>query len=156
MSEPARNTSLHDTAGRPSTPTGPLRDWLAAMRATASESWPTDVQTPEPATVATSISGADSKGGGWAPRLVVSSDKPEAHDDEIADLVAENMMLRAKLRLEADRRDELQLLLAQEIRELRAHITDEIAKFEDLRGERDLWKARCEALIQPLFSGQTR
>ena len=34
---------------------------------------------------------------------------------------------------------------------MRAHIDEEIANLEDLRAERDLWKARCEALMQPLF-----
>ena len=67
-----------------------------------------------------------------------------------------NMMLKAKLRLESERRDELQLLLAQEIRELRAHIDEEMSRLDDLRDERDLWKARCEALMQPLFRTETR
>ncbi|GJE53862.1 hypothetical protein [Methylobacterium thuringiense] len=152
MSEPARNASFHDTVSRPSTQSGPLRDWLAAMRATAPEGRQAEAEVPPPV----APQAFESKTSGWAPRLVVPNEKTEAQDDEVAELIAENMMLKAKLRLEADRRDELQLLLAQEVRELRAHIGDEIAKMEDLRGERDLWKARCEALMQPLFSGQTR
>ncbi|GEP01357.1 hypothetical protein [Methylobacterium haplocladii] len=152
MSEPARNTILHDTGLRPSSTSGPLRDWLAAMRATAPESRQPEAEAPQ----ATAAPAADAKTVGWAPRLVVPDETPQAQDDEVAELIAENMMLKAKLRLEADRRDELQLLLAQEVRELRSHIGEEIAKMEDLRGERDLWKARCEALMQPLFSGQAR
>jgi len=65
-------------------------------------------------------------------------------------------MLKAKLRLEAERRDELQILLAAELRELRAHITEEVGKMEDLRAERDLWRARCEALASPLFQTAQR
>ncbi|MCE4226867.1 hypothetical protein HCU64_24305 [Methylobacterium sp. C25] len=151
MSEPARNTSLHDTTSRQSTQAGPLRDWLAAMRATAPEGRQQEAEAPQPI--------ADtSKQSGWAPRLVASaaeapSTEVQAQDDEIAELIAENMMLKAKLRIAADRQDEFQILLAQEIRELRGHVTEEIAKLEDLREERDLWKARCEALMQPLFNG---
>lgn len=152
MSEPARNTILHDGGMRPSSTSGPLRDWLAAMRATAPESRQPEPEASQPVAPAA----VETKTAGWAPRLVVPAETPVAQDDEVAELIAENMMLKAKLRLEADRRDELQLLLAQEVRDLRSHIGDEIAKFEDLRGERDLWKARCEALMQPLFSGQTR
>lgn len=155
MSEPARNTASHETA-RLSTPSGPLRDWLAAMRATVPEAKSAE---PEAVEGSAATPAASEKANGWAPRLVVSAPQDEQRDDEaaeIADVVAENMMLKARLRLEADRRDELQLLLAQEIRELRAHITAEIEKFEDLRGERDLWKARCEALMQPLFHNPGR
>ncbi|GEP10847.1 hypothetical protein [Methylobacterium gnaphalii] len=148
MSEPARNASLHDTTSRPSTQPGPLRDWLAAMRATTPEGRQQGPEAPQPAAEA-------SKQAGWAPRLVATVDAPQAQsqDDEVAELIAENMMLKAKLRLAADRQDEFQILLAQEIRELRGHVTEEIAKLEDLREERDLWKARCEALMQPLFNG---
>jgi hypothetical protein len=70
--------------------------------------------------------------------------------------MAENMMLKARLRVESERRDELQVILAQEIRELRAHIAEEVGKMEDLRTERDLWRARCEALAAPLFQVQHR
>ena len=97
------------------------------------------------------IQSAEERSQGWAPRLVVPAPQAEAEEDEVAEIVAENLMLKAKLRLEAERRDELQILLAQEIRELRAHIKQEIENLEDLRAERDLWKARCEALLQPLF-----
>ncbi len=53
--------------------------------------------------------------------------------------------------MEAERRDEIQIILAAELRELRAHIAEEVGKMEDLRAERDLWRARCEALASPLF-----
>ncbi len=89
--------------------------------------------------------------GAWAPRLVTVAKAGDEADDELAEIMAENMMLKAKLRLESERRDELQILLAAELRELRAHIAEEVGKMEDLRAERDLWRARCEALASPLF-----
>ncbi|GLS44850.1 hypothetical protein [Methylobacterium brachythecii] len=154
MSEPARNSSLHDTTSRSAAQSGPLRDWLAAMRATTPEARQPEPEAPQPVV-------EESKPSGWAPRLVVPAEvqqaqtqvQAQAQDDEVAELIAENMMLKAKLRLAADRQDEFQILLAQEVRELRAHVSEEIGKLEDLRGERDLWKARCEALMQPLFNG---
>ncbi|MEE7456994.1 hypothetical protein MPAR168_20470 [Methylorubrum populi] len=154
MSEPARQAPHSEPGIR--TPAGgaPLRDWLAAMRVAATES-----RAPEPSEPAAPIEEPqpETRGAGWAPRLVTAAAKPaEAADEDIAEIMAENMMLKARLRLEAERRDDLQLILAQEIRELRAHIAEEVGKMEDLRAERDLWRARCEALAAPLFQTQQR
>lgn len=144
MSEPARQHPANESSLRPSNAPGPLRDWLAAMRAVAAES-----KSPEQ-----SASEVPSERQGWAPRLVgqpKAEQQDEQQDEDVAEIVAENLMLKAKLRLEAERRDELQILLAQEIRDMRAEIEREVADLEDLRAERDLWKSRCEALMQPLF-----
>jgi len=145
MSEPARLHPSTETV-RPSAAPGPLRDWLAAMRSVAAaDARPAEAPPPEP-----EIENVEIKAPSWAPRLVVPP-RAEMQDDDLSEIMAENMMLKAKLRLEAERRDELQILLAQEIRELRGHIHEEMAKLDDLRAERDLWMARCEALAQPLF-----
>ncbi|WP_342152550.1 hypothetical protein [Methylorubrum sp. SB2] len=170
MSEPARQTASHESAIRGPGTAAPLRDWLAAMRA-VTETRPAEPAAepvlrpriveaapvaPEPvAEVETAVEDSratlqDSRNG-WAPRLVNVAKAGEEADDELAEIMAENMMLKAKLRLEAERRDELQILLAAELRELRAHIAEEVGKMEDLRAERDLWRARCEALASPLF-----
>lgn len=154
MSEPARQAPSPETGLRPSPSSAPLRDWLAAMRATVSETRPAEGRDAEPAIAETEV---ESRIGGWSPRLVSAAAKSaEAADEDVAEIMAENMMLKARLRLEAERRDELQVILAQEIRELRAHIAEEVGKMEDLRTERDLWRARCEALAAPLFQGQQR
>lgn len=149
MSEPARHYPLHQSETRSPSASVPLRDWLAALRATAPEPRPAE-QPAEPVQSARS----EPKPQGWAPRVVGT--QKAAPEEDVADIIAENMMLKAKLRLESERRDELQLLLAQEIRELRAHIDEEMSRLDDLRDERDLWKARCEALMQPLFRTETR
>ena len=153
MSEAARQHPPIEAAPRvpPSSAPGPLRDWLAAMRATAAEIRPA-IETDTASQARSAIEAKPT----WAPRLVTppaphAESAPE--DDGVADLMAENMMLKAKLRLESERRDELQILLAQEIRELRSHIQEEVGRMEDLRAERDLWISRCEALAQPLFQG---
>ena len=153
MSEAARQhppTDAHRV--NPSNAPGPLRDWLAAMRATAAE-----IRPEAPVVEPSRPMPVDAKGT-RGPRLVAPAPHREAEpeDDGVADLMAENMMLKAKLRLEAERRDELQILLAQEIRELRSHIQEEVGKMEDLRAERDLWISRCEALAQPLFQGPAK
>lgn len=169
MSDPARNLPPYESSGRP-TP-GPLRDWLAAMKAHApvapaesrSESRPQRAEPPRAAEPA------------WAPRIVQQPAEaarlaPEAED--VSELMAENLMLKAKLRLESDRHGELQTLLAHEIRELRNHVQIEMnalqeiraerdhfraerdqvrEEFDGMREERDLWRARAEALAQPLF-----
>lgn len=155
MSEPARQQNATDTQRLSTTP-GPLKDWLAAMRATAAEARSTETPVRETESVPAESTASEAKVQGWAPRLVTQTSRQPEQDEDLSEVMAENMMLRAKLRLEAERRDELQILLAQEIRELRKHILDEISKFEDLRGERDLWKARCEALMQPLFQNSPR
>ena len=157
MSEPARQTPSHESGLRAPGAAAPLRDWLAAMRATAAEVRATEAPRapePAPAEIRREAEPAAESRTGWAPRLVTAAARPEEEaDDDLSELMAENMMLKAKLRLEAERRDELQLILAQEIRELRAHISEEVGRMEDLRAERDLWRARCEALAAPLFQG---
>ena len=91
MSEPARNQSESST--RPSAAPGPLRDWLAAMRAVTPEK-AAELQAAEPET-------ADERPQGWAPRLIVPPSKDQvpadaqagAQEDGIAEIVAENLML---------------------------------------------------------------
>lgn len=125
MSEPARSLPL-ESGGRAAP--GPLRDWLSAMKTHS------PAEAPRP----------DAKGGrgaveaAWSPQVVTPSapaQAAEAEDADISELMAENLMLKAKLRLEADRQDELQGLLAEEIRALRAHIQEEIGSLDELRAE---------------------
>lgn len=142
MSEPARQYPSPETGNRPPAPSAPLRDWLSAMRAV-----PSDAQ-PAEAPAAPARPSEPTR----APRLVVPTPPRSAEESEdIAEIMAENLMLKAKLRLETERRDELQTMLAQELRDIRAHVEGEMARFEELRAERDLWMARAEALAQPLF-----
>ncbi|WP_232630826.1 hypothetical protein [Methylobacterium sp. Leaf118] len=150
MSEPARQTPSHDSALRTPGPAAPLRDWLATMLAAEART----VEPPVAAPVAPVAPEPEIRT--WAPRLVTAAKPSEDAEDELSEIMAENMMLKARLRLESDRRDELQIILAQEIRELRSHIAEEVGKMEDLRAERDLWRARCEALAAPLFQTATR
>ncbi|MFD0938185.1 hypothetical protein ACFQ12_23750, partial [Methylobacterium trifolii] len=112
----------------------------------------------------------------WSPRIVQSVDAPrpapEADAEDVSELVAENLMLKAKLRLESERYGDLQAILAQEIRDLRQHVRSEMESLHTVRAERDrfqaehdaarterdamqaerdLWQARAETLAQPLF-----
>ena len=142
MSEAARHYPNQDAPTRPAP--GPLRDWLAAMKAATAQA----EALPEP-----TLSPAEAQPAqAWSPRVVAPpvADTPAA-DADVSDLMAENLILKAKLRLETDRHGELQTMLAQELRSLRAHVEEEMAKFDDVRAERDLWMARAEALAQPLF-----
>jgi hypothetical protein len=148
VSEPALKTQTTAGARQPS---GPLQDWLATLSridaADQARAAPRRPAEPQPT---------------WEPRIVAPAEpaamvEPEAtpaagadHDD-LAALMAENMMLKARLRQEHGRYDELQGLLADELRSLRAHVQHEVDKAEELRAERDLWMARAEALAQPLF-----
>lgn len=125
MSEPARSIPPHEPDIRAAP--GPLRDWLAAMKA----------QPPAaPAEVRQEARAADA---GWGPRLVqpVEAPRADAGDDDVAQLMAENLILKAKLRLETERQGELQDLLAAQIRELRAHIEEEMGSLEDLRADQE-------------------
>lgn len=147
MSDPALKTQT-PAAARP--PSGPLQDWLATLsridaadQARAAPRRP--AETPPPA---------------WEPRIVAPSEPavpeapaaaPVAEQDDLAALMAENMMLKARLRQEHGRYDELQAMLADELRALRTHVQQEVDRAEELRAERDLWMARAEALAQPLF-----
>ncbi|WP_375409681.1 hypothetical protein [uncultured Methylobacterium sp.] len=157
MSEAARHYPSQDIPSRPAP--GPLRDWLAAMKAATSQPG----EGPAgPAPERDEKISAQQAASAWSPRVVappISASTPSgAHhagtpeaDGDVADLMAENMMLKAKLRIEGDRYNELQAILAQELRDLRAHIDDEMDELNEIRAERDLWMARAEALAQPLF-----
>jgi predicted flap endonuclease-1-like 5' DNA nuclease len=137
MSEPARQFQPQETHARPTA--APLRDWLAAMKEAAAqaeasgEAVQTRVQTRS------------------APVTPPQAANAPAADPDIAELMAENLMLKAQLRIETDRYNEIQSVLAQELRKLRAHIDEEMAELGEIRAERDLWMARAEALAQPLF-----
>ena len=204
MSEPARHTA-YETASRQA---GPLRDWLASMKAHVPAAQPEPRQaapelreTPRQPELRQAVQRQESprqeishqeaprpepvraeppRAAG--PRLVQPAQvvpRVQAETDEVSELMAENLMLKAKLRIENERHGELQALLAQEIRELRQHVHQEMATLHDVRdqrdqlhlerdalrtglseaqadldgleSERDLWKARCETLAGPLF-----
>ncbi|MCJ2014901.1 ATPase [Methylobacterium sp. J-076] len=129
MSEPAR--VLPTVEDDSETAPGPLRDWLAAMRRYESDegtlpngSSPTATPTPKAANTAR------------GPRLVQA--EPAAEREEAADiseLMAENLMLKARLKVENDRQEALQSALAGQIRELREHIAQEMESLEELRAE---------------------
>ena len=137
MSEPARHHPPQDLAGRP-TP-GPLRDWLAAMKAaTAAQAG----EIPAPIPRAVPVKPVAEKGAeptpAWTPRVVSPPAPTEtAEDHDISELMAENLMLKAKLKIEIDRYDQLQGLLAQELRRLRAHVETEMGELNAVRAERD-------------------
>ncbi|MFH6785859.1 MULTISPECIES: hypothetical protein [Methylobacterium] len=151
MSDPALKTQTPAAARQPS---GPLQDWLATLsRIDAADQARAAPRRTEPQAA-------------WEPRIVAPAETqpqpqmqaqpeaplaPRAEDDDLAALMAENMMLKARLRQEHGRYDELQALLAEELRALRSHVQQEVDKAEELRAERDLWMARAEALAQPLF-----
>ncbi|KQT84307.1 hypothetical protein [Methylobacterium sp. Leaf466] len=149
MSEAARQYPSQEAPARQAP--GPLRDWLTAMK--AATALPAEAAAePAPQQAASS----------WSPRVVTppppaqpaSEARPTASPDvegDVADLMAENMMLKAKLRIEEDRYKDLQSILAQELRDLRAHIDSEMDELNEIRAERDLWMARAETLAQPLF-----
>lgn len=143
MSEPARQHPLHETGGRP-TP-APLRDWLVAMKAATGQVHEPEAIAPGPVPVEAALPSQS-----WEPRIVPADSAPAA-DPDVAELMAENLMLKAKLRIEDDRHAELQSILAQELRALRAHVDEEMEALNKVRDERDLWMARAEALAQPLF-----
>ena len=142
MSEPARHVPPSESG--PRSASGSLRDWLAAMRTQTQgpiqDAMPSlDVQPellrparPEP---------------GWSPRLVEPAPPPPAPEDtDVSDLMAENLMLKAKLDLEAGRQDALEAKLAEEIRALRGHVQEEVALLESFRAESDRMTAECENL----------
>jgi len=145
VSDPALKMQTSAAARQPS---GPLQDWLATLsRIDAADQARAAPRRAEPQ-------------GAWEPRIVAPAEappQPEAppasrpEDDDLAALMAENMMLKARLRQEQGRYDELQAMLADELRALRSHVQQEVDKAEELRAERDLWMARAEALAQPLF-----
>ncbi|SDN90914.1 hypothetical protein SAMN05216360_112164 [Methylobacterium phyllostachyos] len=134
MSEPARSLPP-ESSGRPAP--GPLRDWLSAMKTHS----PAEAPRRDPK------AGHGAAETAWAPRVVAPagpSPAAEPEDADISELMAENLMLKAKLRLEAERQDELQAILAEEIRTLRAHIQDEIGSLDELRAEQAEIRAERE------------
>ncbi len=112
MSEPARSLSPTESAASPPPPAprlaggdeGPRADGDARRRAAGRGPAGTE---------------AGPRGeAAWSPRVVPAPEAPRAatEDPDIAELMAENLMLKAKLRVEAGRQDELQAILAEEIR----------------------------------------
>jgi hypothetical protein len=156
MSEAARHYAHQDQATRPQP--GPLRDWLAAMKAvtapTASEAQPTAASQPRETARSTETSG-EARGAEaantWVPRVVVPGPAAaESTSSDVSDLMAENIMLKAKLKVEHDRYDALQGVIARELRGLRAHVEDELKELEDIRAERDGLLARQAAFEQDI------
>jgi len=131
MSEPARAYPAHEDEIQAAP--APLRDWLAALRRYETEERGR-LQAPA----------ADNSP--WGPRLVDREPlgEPTAEQAEAADiseLMAENLMLKARLQVEHDRQDALQRALAAQIRELREHIAQEMASLEELRAEQEAAQA---------------
>lgn len=149
MSEAARQYPNPDAALRPQP--GPLRDWLAAMKAATGAPQPAPVSGPEqaagvePEQAAAPVAEPASS---WTPRVVAPPAQARAAapaartdvDTDISNLMAENLMLKAKLRVETDRYEDLQDILAQELRTLRAHVEDEMRELDAVRAERDRLK----------------
>ncbi|GJD73091.1 hypothetical protein [Methylobacterium goesingense] len=152
MSETARQYAQQDQATRPQP--GPLRDWLAAMKAvtapTGSEAHSTAASPPRDAARSTESTGAEAAGA-WVPRVVVATPAAaESASSDVSDLMAENIMLKAKLKVENDRYDALQGVIARELRGLRAHVEDELKDLEDMRAERDGLLTRQAAFEQEI------
>ncbi|TXN03390.1 MULTISPECIES: ATPase [unclassified Methylobacterium] len=141
MSEPARTLPPHETGSRIAP--GPLRDWLATMKTHSPAEQHGDDRPYEAEPDAKAPRAAEAA---WSPRLVAQPEAPGAvaEDADVSELMAENMMLKAKLKLEADRQTELQAILAEEIRALRDHIREEIGSIEDLRAEQEEVRAERE------------
>jgi chromosome segregation ATPase len=129
MSEPARSFATYEDES-PAAP-GPLRDWLSAMRhqPTAAPDFARTLQESE---------------SGWGPRLVEAAPEPQEDTSDISELMAENLMLKARLKVEADRQDALQTALADQIRDLREHIAEEMRSLEELQAEQMAAKAEYE------------
>jgi FtsZ-binding cell division protein ZapB len=131
---------------------GPLRDWLAAMKrhAVPAAEMPQDLAAQdEPAQVALADEAAKPASGAevaWGPRLV--QPEPAAPTEEeaadVSELMAENLMLKARLKVEFDRQDALQSALAEQIRELREHIAAEMNSLDELRSEQEAHQAEYE------------
>ncbi len=165
MSEPARQYPNPDAALRPQP--GPLRDWLAAMKAAtvtpqpATESEPDEAEDAEPVLAAAP---AAEPTPSWTPRVVPIPPQKSAApplvradvDTDIADLMAENLMLKAKLRVETDRYDDLQSILAQELRTLRTHVEDEMRELDAVRAERDRLKEAQARFMTDLREVRTK
>lgn len=134
-------------ATRPADPTGPLRDWLSTVSRREARAEETSRRGPEGAQ-------DDERRVVEMPRLRPAPREARPEADEAGDveaLMAENMVLRAKLQTEGERYEAVQEILADELRSLRALVREEAERAEDLRAERDIWMARAEALAQPIF-----
>ena len=131
MAEPARAYPAHEDDGQAAP--APLREWLDAL-----QRYETDVHGPLQAPAADNSP--------WGPRLVQPEPAPEqAEAADISELMAENLMLKAKLQVEHDRQDALQDALAAQIRELREHIALEMSSLEELRAEQEAAQAEYGA-----------
>ncbi|CAA2103691.1 hypothetical protein MBUL_02323 [Methylobacterium bullatum] len=159
MSEPARHYQAQDLNGRP-TP-GPLRDWLAAMKAATTSA----EQAPAAEKVAAferpaAPEKAEPQAASWSPRVVTPPTRTEAseaiEDGDVSELMAENLMLKAKLKVESDRYDQLQGILAQELRRLRSHVEKEMAELHDLRAERDRLAELQTLFVEKLEEARAR
>ena len=151
MSEPARQYPLDDQTGRPQP--GPLRDWLAAMKAaTAAHATQPSAARPDAsydlpeARGAMPVADLPAETPAWTPRVVAPTSAPTPSpmldsEGDLSDLMAENLMLKAKLRVETDRYDSLQVVLADELRGLRGHLESEMRVLDDVCAERDQLKA---------------
>lgn len=137
MSDAARHYAPHEPASRPQP--GPLRDWLAAMKAAtgATEAAPA-APKPEPVAEPVKEARVTEPAGSWVPRVVVPAPAPApVEESDISDLMAENIMLKARLKGENDRYDSLQGVIARELRSLRAHVEQEMEELDTMRAERD-------------------
>ncbi|WP_082512832.1 hypothetical protein [Methylobacterium sp. Leaf125] len=135
MSEAARHPAPYETATRPQP--GPLRDWLAAMKAATQPAGAEVQPAVVPAPMAEEPRVAE-QNKAWTPRVVTPAAAPaDAVEGDLSDLMAENIMLKAKLKVENDRYDALQGVIARELRNLRAHVEAEMQEFEEARRERD-------------------
>jgi hypothetical protein len=135
MSEAARHPAPYETAPRPQP--GPLRDWLAAMKAATHPAGAEPQAAMAPVALPEEPRAAE-QGKSWTPRVVTPAPAPaDAVEGDLSDLMAENIMLKAKLKVENDRYDALQGVIARELRNLRAHVEAEMQEFEEARRERD-------------------
>jgi len=141
MSEPARQLPPADQTARPQP--GPLRDWLAAMKAVSG----TQVLQGAAANpqAAAEMSGPQAEAPAWTPRVIepgAAKGMPLADSEtDLSELMAENLMLKAKLKVEFERYDSLQAILADELRSLRGHVESEMLALDEVCAERDQLKA---------------
>ncbi|MHC2001040.1 hypothetical protein ACYQR9_11400 [Methylobacterium sp. CM6241] len=166
MSEPARHNQAQEVNGRPAP--GPLRDWLAAMKAatTAQEQAAVASQHAEPHRPTAdkvalferpaAVEKPEPQAQSWSPRVVPPPAQAEPAEDDLSELMAENLMLKAKLQVEGDRYDQLQGVLAQELRRLRSHVEKEMAELHELRAERDRLSELQALLIEELDEARMR
>ncbi|GJE15845.1 hypothetical protein [Methylobacterium marchantiae] len=166
MSEPARHYQAQDSGGRPAP--GPLRDWLAAMKAATT---PQDAPSVAPRHAEPQRSAsekvapfekaapsdkAEAQAPSWSPRVVSPARTEHSEDNDVSELMAENLMLKAKLKIEIDRYDQLQGLLAQELRRLRSHVEKEMVELHEVRAERDRLAELQTLFIEELDDARSR